>query len=95
MSDVKLNWSTAKVEDSKLTVHLDGDLPSGWKDSFDAISDRAGRLAEPPGRSGPALPGSPAGGIVTQRMYRTHAFPNSAERGRRAKATRTRPRAQS
>jgi hypothetical protein len=38
MSDVKLNWSTAKVEDSKLTVDLDGELPSRWKDSFDAIA---------------------------------------------------------
>src|SRR5689334_1785888 len=38
MSDVKLNWSTAKVEDSKLTVDLDGDLPSGWKESFDAVA---------------------------------------------------------
>jgi hypothetical protein len=38
MSDVKLNWSTAKVEDSKLTVDLDGQLPSGWKDSFDAVA---------------------------------------------------------
>jgi hypothetical protein len=38
MSDVKLNWSTAKVEDSTLTVDLDGELPSGWKDSFDAVA---------------------------------------------------------
>ena len=38
MSDVKLNWSTAKVEDSKLTVDLDGELPSGWKGSFDAVA---------------------------------------------------------
>jgi hypothetical protein len=38
MSDVKLNWSTAKVDDSKLTVDLDGELPSGWKDSFDAVA---------------------------------------------------------
>jgi hypothetical protein len=38
MSDVKLNWSTAKVEDSKLTVDLDGELPSGWKESFDAVA---------------------------------------------------------
>ena len=38
MSDVTLNWSTAKVEDSKLTVDLDGELPSGWKDSFDAVA---------------------------------------------------------
>src|SRR5690242_5194764 len=38
MTDVKLNWSTAKVDDSKLTVGLDGELPSGWKDSFDAVA---------------------------------------------------------
>ena len=38
MSDVTLNWSTAKVEDSKLTVDLEGELPSGWKDSFDAVA---------------------------------------------------------
>lgn len=38
MSDVKLNWSTAKVEDSTLIVDLDGDLPSGWKGSFDAVA---------------------------------------------------------
>lgn len=38
MSDVTLNWSTAKVEDSRLTVDLDGELPSGWKDSFDAVA---------------------------------------------------------
>ena len=38
MSDVTLNWSTAKVEDSKLAVALDGELPSGWKDSFDAVA---------------------------------------------------------
>lgn len=38
MSDVKLNWSTAKVDDSKLIVDLDGELPSGWKESFDAVA---------------------------------------------------------
>lgn len=38
MSDVKLNWSTAKVEDSKLTVDLDGELPAGWNESFDAVA---------------------------------------------------------
>lgn len=38
MSDVKLNWSTAKVEDSKLTVDLDGEPPSGWNESFDAVA---------------------------------------------------------
>lgn len=38
MSEAKLNWSTAKVKDSKLTVDLDGELPSGWKDSFDTVA---------------------------------------------------------
>jgi hypothetical protein len=38
MSEVKLKWSTAKVDNSKLTVDLDGELPSGWKDSFDAVA---------------------------------------------------------
>jgi hypothetical protein len=46
MSDVKLNWSTAKVEDSKLTVDLDGELPSGWKDSFDAVARLLASSAE-------------------------------------------------
>jgi len=46
MSDVTLNWSTAKVEDSKLTVDLDGELPSGWKDSFDAVARLLASSAE-------------------------------------------------
>jgi hypothetical protein len=46
MSDVKLNWSTAKVEDSKLTVDLDGELPSGWKESFDAVARLLASSAE-------------------------------------------------
>lgn len=46
MSDVTLNWSTAKVDDSKLTVDLDGELPSGWKDSFDAVARLLASSAE-------------------------------------------------
>ena len=46
MTDVKLNWSTAKVEDSKLTVDLDGELPSGWKGSFDAVARLLASSAE-------------------------------------------------
>src|SRR5690242_15632744 len=46
MSDVTLNWSTAKVEDSRLTVDLDGELPSGWKDSFDAVARLLASSAE-------------------------------------------------
>jgi hypothetical protein len=46
MSDVTLNWSTAKVNDSKLTVDLDGEVPSGWKDSFDAVARLLASSAE-------------------------------------------------
>ena len=35
MSDVNLNWSSAKVTDGKLTVGLVGDRPRGWKKSFE------------------------------------------------------------
>jgi hypothetical protein len=35
MSSVKLQWAKAEVEDSKLTVALDGELPKGWKQSFE------------------------------------------------------------
>ena len=46
MSDVTLNWSTAKVDDSKLTVDLDGELPSGWEDSFEAVARLLASSAE-------------------------------------------------
>ena len=46
MSDVKLNWSTAKVDQSKLTIDLDGELPSGWKKSFDAVARLLASSAE-------------------------------------------------
>jgi hypothetical protein len=37
MSPVSLSWSQAKVKDAQLVVPLeaDGDIPSGWKDSFE------------------------------------------------------------
>jgi hypothetical protein len=35
MEDVTLDWATATVEDAKLTVELRGELPSGWKKSFE------------------------------------------------------------
>lgn len=35
MSNVKLEWGSAEVEDARLTVPLDGDLPKGWKQSFE------------------------------------------------------------
>jgi hypothetical protein len=38
MSEVKLNWSTAKVEGSTLTLDVEGDIPSDWKDSFDSVA---------------------------------------------------------
>ncbi len=31
---VTLDWSTAEVEDGRLTVELSGELPDGWKQSF-------------------------------------------------------------
>jgi hypothetical protein len=35
MSDVELNWATAKVKDGKLTVDLEGEIASDWKRSFE------------------------------------------------------------
>ncbi|MDQ6777358.1 MAG: hypothetical protein M3071_14325 [Actinomycetota bacterium] len=35
MADVELNWATAKVKDGKLTVDLEGEIASGWKQSFE------------------------------------------------------------
>lgn len=35
MSVVKLDWSSAEVHDGALEVGLSGELPSGWKDSFE------------------------------------------------------------
>jgi hypothetical protein len=35
MSTVNLSWSTAEVKDAKLSVPLDGDVPKGWKQSFE------------------------------------------------------------
>jgi hypothetical protein len=35
MTPVSLSWSTAEVKDSKLTVALEGDIPKGWKESFE------------------------------------------------------------
>ena len=31
---VTLNWATAEVQDGKLTVDLEGEVPSGWKKRF-------------------------------------------------------------
>ena len=35
MDEVTLNWSTAEVKDGKLTVPLEGDIPKGWRKSFE------------------------------------------------------------
>src|ERR1700760_4809594 len=34
MPEPTLDWSTAEVKDSNLTVQVDGDLPDGWADTF-------------------------------------------------------------
>jgi hypothetical protein len=34
--EVELNWSAAEVKSSKLSVPLEGDIPKGWKKSFEA-----------------------------------------------------------
>jgi hypothetical protein len=36
MAPVTLDWSTAEVKNSKLTVPLDGDIPKGWRKAFAA-----------------------------------------------------------
>jgi len=35
MSPVALDWSTAEVKKSTLAVALDGDIPKGWRRSFE------------------------------------------------------------
>ena len=35
MSTVKLEWARAEVKGARLTVALDGELPDGWKQSFE------------------------------------------------------------
>jgi hypothetical protein len=36
MSEPTLDWSSAEVKDSTLTVEVEGDLPDGWEDTFKA-----------------------------------------------------------
>ena len=43
MSDVRVDWSSAQVSDGTLEVWLTGDLPSGFKDSFDRAAGLLGR----------------------------------------------------
>jgi hypothetical protein len=35
MASVKLSWSAAEVEDARLTVALEGEVPKAWKQSFE------------------------------------------------------------
>lgn len=35
MSDVGVSWATAQVDKGNLKVELDGELPRGWKKSFE------------------------------------------------------------
>src|SRR5579859_6866336 len=35
MSVVKLEWESAEVKDATLIVALEGELPKGWKESFE------------------------------------------------------------
>ena len=35
MEIVKLQWASAEVNDAVLTVPLEGDVPKGWKQSFE------------------------------------------------------------
>jgi hypothetical protein len=35
MPEPSFDWSTANVKDGELTVDLDGDIPSGWPESFE------------------------------------------------------------
>lgn len=36
-SEPALDWSSASVSDGKLVVTVDGELPSGWKNSFESV----------------------------------------------------------
>lgn len=42
MSSVKLEWASAEVKDARLTVGLDGELPDGWKQSFERTATLLG-----------------------------------------------------
>jgi hypothetical protein len=35
MSSVRLQWASAEVRDARLTVALEGEVPKGWKESFE------------------------------------------------------------
>jgi hypothetical protein len=40
---VSLSWSTAEVKDARLTVALEGEVPKGWKPSFERTVELLGR----------------------------------------------------
>lgn len=42
MSEPTLDWSTAEVKESKLTVQVDGELPKGWKATFNTTVNLLG-----------------------------------------------------
>jgi translation initiation factor 5B len=42
MPEPTLDWSTAEVKDSKLTVQVEGDLPEGWEDTFTSTAKLLG-----------------------------------------------------
>lgn len=43
MTSVRLDWSTAEVEDSNLTVAVDGDPSKAWKGTFETTVRLLGR----------------------------------------------------
>ena len=42
MSEIKLSWSAAEVDDGRLTVPLDGKLPRGWRTDFETTVKQLG-----------------------------------------------------
>ena len=38
MTEPVLDWGSAEVSDARLTVGLDGEIPSGWKASFETTA---------------------------------------------------------
>ena len=42
MSEVKLSWSSAEVDDARLTVPLEGEIPRGWRTDFETTVKRLG-----------------------------------------------------
>jgi hypothetical protein len=42
MSEIKLSWSSAEVDDARLTVPLEGEIPRGWRTDFETTVKRLG-----------------------------------------------------